>query len=305
MNEICVSIFMLTYNQEDYITQAIEGVLMQKTDFSIQLVIGEDCSTDNTRKIVLDYTEKYPDKIKLILNETNIGLIANYVKTYTQCKGKYVAICDGDDYWTDPLKLQKQVSFLEKNPDYAIVYTNNKNLIPSGDILISDKQDNLLTTTFNELVFNNYIPSVTVLFRNKPLPERMSKWIQQFPYGDWPTYLWVTEGGGKIYFLNEVTAVYRKNFGTSTFLRQGRNKIGEINLLILQNILKDRTFINKKRNVKASIVNHKTGLMANYNKEGEFSKSLRCLSELIFHASPLKMFRIYIYSLKRTFFHLN
>ncbi len=300
-NEICVSVFMLTYNQEDYITQAIEGVLMQKTDFSVQLVIGEDCSTDNTRNIVLDYTQKYPGKIKLILNETNIGLIANYVKTYTQCKGKYVAICDGDDYWTDPLKLQKQVSFLEENPDYAIVYTNNKNLIPSGDILISHKKDILLTTTFNELVFNNYIPSVTALFRNKPLPEGMSRWIQQFPYGDWPTYLWVTEGGGKIYFLDEVTAVYRKNFGTSTVLRQKRSKMGEINLLILQNIMKDDLFKSRSRIVKKSIVKHKIGLMAISNKERFFFKSLIYFSNLIFRVNPLYVIKIYLYSLKRTF----
>ncbi len=305
MGEICVSIFMLTYNQEDYIAQAIEGVLMQKTDFSIQLVIGEDCSTDNTRDVLKDYAQKYPDKIKLILNETNIGLIANYVKTYAECTGKYVAICDGDDYWIDPFKLQKQVDFLEEYPNYAIVYTNNKNLIPSGDILISDKKDNLATTTFEELVFENYIPSVTVLFRNKPLSEGMSKWIQQFPYGDWPTYLWVTVGGDKIYFLDEVTAVYRKNFGTSTILRQERSKIGEINLLILQSIFKDGAFINKGKIVKESLVKHKTGLMASYNKERKFSKSLKTLIDLSFEGNLLKIMRIYLYSLKRTVFRGN
>jgi len=301
MNEICVSIFMLTYNQEDFIAQAIEGVLMQKTDFSIQMVIGEDCSTDNTRNIVREYAQKYPDKIKIILNERNIGLIANYVKTYTQCTGKYVAICDGDDYWIDPLKLQKQVDFLEENLDYSIVYTNNKNLIPSGDVLFSDKKDNLTTTNFDQLVFENYIPSVTALFRNKPLPEEMSKWIQQLPYGDWPTYLWVTVGGGKIYFLDEVTAVYRKNVGTSTVLRQERSKVGEINLLILQNIFKDVAFINRREIVKKSIVKHKTGLMASYNKERHFFKSLMYLSNLIFLANPLYVTKSYFYSLKRNF----
>lgn len=301
MSEICVSIFMLTYNQEDTIAQAIEGVLMQKTDFSIQLVIGEDCSTDNTRNIVLDYFQNYPDKIKLLLNDRNTGLIANYVKTYAQCTGKYVAICDGDDYWIDPLKLQKQVGFLEENHGYSIVYTNNKNLIPSGNILRSDNNDNIITSTFEELVFENYIPSVTVLFRNKPLPERMSKWILQFPYGDWPTYLWVTVGGGKIYFLDEVTAVYRKNFGTSTILRQNRSKIGEINLLILHNIFKDEAFVNRRKIVKKSIVKHKTGLLASYNKEKHFFKSLICFSNLIFHTNPWNVLKIYLYSLKRTF----
>jgi glycosyltransferase involved in cell wall biosynthesis len=298
MNEICVSIFMLTYNQEDFIAQAIEGVLMQKTDFSIQMVIGEDCSTDNTRNIVREYAQKYPDKIKIILNERNIGLIANYVKTYTQCTGKYVAICDGDDYWIDPLKLQKQVSFLEENPDYAIVYTNNKNLIPSGDIIISDKKENLHTTTFEELVFENYIPSVTVLFRNKQLPEGMSKWIQQFPYGDWPSYLWLTVDGGKIYFLDEVTSVYRKNFGTSTVLREERSKMGEINLLILQNIRNDENFIHRQDLVNKGILKYKKGLMASYNKEKKYLKSIFLMVELCFKTRPFLILKLYAYSLK-------
>lgn len=301
MNKVCVSVFMLTYNQEDFIAQAIEGVLMQETTFNVQLVIGEDCSTDGTIEIVKDYAQKYPDKIILTLNETNIGLIANYVKTYAQCSGKYVAICDGDDYWIDPLKLQKQVSFLEENPDYSIVYTNNKNLIPSGEILISNKREYLASTTFNELIFNNYIPSVTVLFRNKPLPIGISKWIRKFPFGDWPTYLWITADGGKIYFLNEVTAVYRKNFGTSSVLRQEKSKMGEINLLILQNIFKDESFINRRKLVKKSIVKHKTGLMASYNMEKKFIKSLIYFSNLIFHSNPFHVSKIFIYSLKRSF----
>jgi len=298
MSEICVSIFMLTYNQEEYIIQAIEGVLMQKTDFSIQLVIGEDCSTDNTRDIVKDYAQKYPDKIRLILNETNIGLIANYVKTYAQCTGKYVAICDGDDYWIDPFKLQKQVDFLETHSDYAIVYTNNMNLIPSGKILVSDKKDNLAITTFDELIFKNYIPSVTALFRNKQLPEGMSKWIGQFPYGDWPTYLWVTVGGGKIYFLDEVTSVYRKNFGTSTVLRQERSKMGEINLLILQNIRNDENFIHRQDLVTRGILKYKKGLMASYNKEKKYLKSFFLMVELCFKTRPFFMLKLYAYSLK-------
>src|SRR5690606_36024953 len=110
---------------------------------------------------------------------------------------------------------------------------------------------------FDELVFNNYIPSVTVLFRNKPLSESITKWIQQFPYGDWPTYLWVTVEGGKIYYLNEVTAVYRKNLGTSTILRQEISKMGQINLSILKNIFQDRDFVKKKKIVKGSIVKYK------------------------------------------------
>ncbi len=298
MSEICVSIFMLTYNQEEYITQAIEGVLMQKTDFSIQLVIGEDCSTDNTRNIVLDYAKKYPDKIKPILYERNIGLIANYVKTYAQCTGKYVAICDGDDYWIDPFKLQKQVDFLEKHHGYSIVYTNKKNLMPSGDIVVSNKNQNLTTTTFDELVFGNYIPSVTVLFRNKPLPERMSKWIQQFPFGDWPTYLWVIVGGEKIYFLDDVTSVYRKDFGISTVLRKEVNKTININTTIIRRIYIDNDFNTKRKIIKKSLIKHKIALMASYLRKGNYYKSFFIFCKLIVETNPLSIGRIFLYTLR-------
>ncbi len=125
--QITVSIFMLAYNQEQYIGSAIEGVLMQKTNFRTELVIGEDRSTDRTRAICQEYAAQNSEKIKLLLSESNLGLGANYVKTYAECSGKYVAICDGDDYWTDPLKLQKQVDFLEHNKDFSLVYTLKNN----------------------------------------------------------------------------------------------------------------------------------------------------------------------------------
>ncbi len=123
MNDIkppVVSVYMITYNHGNFIAQAIEGVLMQQTNFSVELVIGEDCSTDNTRQVCLEYKEKYPDRIKLVLSEKNLGVGKNGLNTFAACLGKYIAICEGDDYWTDPLKLQKQVDFLESHPDYTI-----------------------------------------------------------------------------------------------------------------------------------------------------------------------------------------
>jgi len=116
-----VSVYMITYNHESYIAQAIEGIMMQQTDFPIELVIGEDCSTDRTREICLEYQDKYPEIIRLLLPEKNIGIYKNSKSTFIECKGKYIAICEGDDYWTDPLKLQKQVYFLETRPDFALL----------------------------------------------------------------------------------------------------------------------------------------------------------------------------------------
>lgn len=117
-NKPMVSIAMLAYNHEKYIGQALDSILMQKTTFSYEIVVGEDCSLDNTRKILLKYKEKYPDKIRLILHEKNIGMHKNVNALLRQCNGKYCANCEGDDYWTDPYKLQKQIDFLEKHPEY-------------------------------------------------------------------------------------------------------------------------------------------------------------------------------------------
>ena len=115
-----VSIQMLAYNHEPYIADAIQGVIMQKTDFQFELIIGEDCSTDRTREIVLDYQKKYPDLIRVISSDKNVGIRKNSDRTLGACRGKYIAICEGDDYWTDDLKLEKQTSLMLENPGCAI-----------------------------------------------------------------------------------------------------------------------------------------------------------------------------------------
>lgn len=119
-NKPMVSVCMVTYNHAPYIAQAIEGVLLQQTDFKIELVIGYDCSTDNTRKICIDYRDKYPDIINLLLPTERLGVTANFLNTIQQCTGKYIALCDGDDFWTDPQKLQKQIQVLEQNESYSV-----------------------------------------------------------------------------------------------------------------------------------------------------------------------------------------
>ena len=120
MNNTIVSVCMITYNHENFIREAIDGVLMQKTDFPIELIIGEDCSTDGTRKIVMEYARKYPDIIRPLLPDSNLGMMKNFIETMQAATGKYIALCEGDDYWTDPYKLQKQVDFLEANEEYSL-----------------------------------------------------------------------------------------------------------------------------------------------------------------------------------------
>lgn len=115
-----VSVCCITYNHEQYIAGALDSFLMQKTGFEFEILVGEDCSTDATRSVIEEYAVRYPERIKLIAHPENIGAIRNQVDVITRARGKYIALCDGDDFWTDPQKLQKQVDFLEANPEYVI-----------------------------------------------------------------------------------------------------------------------------------------------------------------------------------------
>ena len=118
--EITVSICCITYNHEKYIAQCLDSFLMQRTSFRYEIILGEDCSTDSTRSIAEAYARQYPDRIRLLTGPVNVGAQKNLLRVLKRAAGKYIALCDGDDFWTDPAKLQKQVDFLENNPSYTM-----------------------------------------------------------------------------------------------------------------------------------------------------------------------------------------
>lgn len=118
-----VSVLMITYNHEPYIRQAIEGAMMQNTDFEFELVIGEDCSKDKTREICFEYQKKYPDKIRVLWWHENVNKLGgNGRRTRAHCRGEFIAYCEGDDFWTDPRKLQKQVDVMRRNPNVGMCF---------------------------------------------------------------------------------------------------------------------------------------------------------------------------------------
>jgi glycosyltransferase involved in cell wall biosynthesis len=203
---------MITYNHEKFIAQAIDGVLMQKTNFDFTLIIGEDFSTDNTRQICIDYQTKYPGKIKLLLNDMNMGMVPNFIQTLKAVDSTYVALCEGDDYWTDPLKLQKQIDFLEANPNFAISHhrvlilneeTKEKKFSNDNKKEISDIYD---------LAKGNYIYTASCVYRkqNYEFPE----WFYKSPIGDFPLHL-LNARFGKIKYLDDALCVYRIHDGGS------------------------------------------------------------------------------------------
>ena len=210
-----VSVIIPTYNHARYIEKCLEGVLMQQVNFPIEILVGEDESNDGTREICIEYQKKYPGRITLFLNDRKNVIYFNgrptgrwnLIDLVKHSKGKYIAECEGDDYWTDPGKLQKQVDFMEANPDYAICCHNVEVIHSDGNEPSKLYHKTALkdTLTIEDLCKREFIPTVSVLFIN--VIRELPAWTYKCKYGDWPFFLLVAEHG-KIKYLNEVMAVH-------------------------------------------------------------------------------------------------
>lgn len=208
MGKPLLSVYIISYNHRSYIELAIESVLMQKVNFTWEIVIADDCSIDGTREIIERYANQYPDIIRTIFQPVNVGPTENWIELLKNLRGKYVACLDGDDYWTNPLKLQKQVDFLEANPDFTICFHRaefryDDDNIPSK--LSNENQKEI--TTFEDLANGNYISTLTCVYRNG-LFEEFPEWIYQLKLSDWLLHL-LNAQYGKIKFLDETMAIYR------------------------------------------------------------------------------------------------
>lgn len=176
-----IGIAMLTYNHGKFIQQALDSIIMQETNYFYKIILADDFSTDNTREILLNFQKKYPDRIKLILQDKNVGASKNNSDLHAHLQGRYIAALEGDDYWTDPLKLQKQVKFLEENEDYSIHSGLAKT--SHGDV-IGNKVRN--TFTIEDFYTNNHLITCTVLFRNTKINK---EWFKDVFFGDWMLYV--------------------------------------------------------------------------------------------------------------------
>lgn len=201
---------MITYNHEAFIAQAIEGVLMQITNFRFELIIGEDFSTDKTREICIEYQKKYPELIKLLPSDKNLGMQENGLRTIKACTGKYIALCEGDDYWTDPYKLQKQVDFLEANEDAVICYHPMIELFQDGAMVPQKRSVFHVPISTRQTLFNvNFISTLTVVFKSEFLNLSLLSNIQT-AMGDYPLYLSLLADPNKnILYIDEYMGVYR------------------------------------------------------------------------------------------------
>ena len=272
-----VSIICITFNHESYIKQCLDGFVNQKTNFKIEIIIHDDASTDNTTNIIKEYEQKYPEIIKPIYQIENqfskIGyqFIDNLM--FSCAESKYIAFCEGDDYWIDPLKLQKQVDFLESNNDYGLVFSDVDFLFESENKTINKVfQTNYypLYSTFEEhLEKAGYLAPCTWLIRSSVLSKK-----QKFAT-DW-TFVTMLDLmlKTKIYFLPEVTAVYRFRAGSASKQKQIKNRytylkgIFETSIHYCISYLPNNKFENKIR--KSGYIN--LFYLAFYNKDWSFIK---------------------------------
>jgi glycosyltransferase involved in cell wall biosynthesis len=161
-----VSVCMSTYRHEQFIKQAIEGVMMQQTTFRVELVIGEDCSDDRTRSICAAMEQKYSGRIRLLSSDRNYGQNRNLVRTLLACNGTYIALCEGDDCWTDPMKLQKQVEFLQEHRSYVLCFHSAHVIDENGNMLQKREPSGKITSYTGEQLYHTFVPTLALLFRN-------------------------------------------------------------------------------------------------------------------------------------------
>ena len=212
-----VSVSLLAYNHGPFIEQALDSILSQQVDFDYEIVIGEDCSQDNTREIVLSYQKNNPDKIRIFLskkplNDRKSGRL-NFVRNLKTCRGEYIALLDGDDFWTSPFKLQKQVHFLDNHPECSICFHPVVKLFEIEDkkkqVIYPPKRKNIYT--IEDLLESNFIATCSAMFHNGLLGE-FPDWYFRIPMGDWPLHI-LNSQHGTIGYLDEVMGVYRIHRG--------------------------------------------------------------------------------------------
>ncbi len=230
-----VSVCMITYNHENYLKKAIQSVLIQKTQFDFELVIANDNSPDNSILIIEEFINQHPNghKIKFLNNKENLGIMPNFINALKNCNGDYIALCEGDDYWIDENKLQKQVDFLEKNADFAICFhkvnVENNGTISEDNITSISNQ----TTTINDLARGNYIHTCSVVYRNHLFAE-FPNYFYTSPIGDYFLHM-LNARYGKIHFINQTMAIYRVH-NTSYWSSKQQNEREIIWIDFLNNI---------------------------------------------------------------------
>ena len=206
-----VSVCVTTYNHEPYLATALNAILAQRCDFGVEIILGEDCSSDGTLAVCRTYAEKYPEKITLIASTENVGWRANYRRCVEAAKGKYIAFCDGDDYWCDESRLAEQVALMEQHPNVGLCYTLAERR-DSEDTLVGRFPNGEGHTSLDALLHDWCVENCTTLARRELIleyyatekPENRPEWLTE----DLPMWLFVA-AHSEVAYIDRITAVHR------------------------------------------------------------------------------------------------
>lgn len=233
-----VSVVMIAYNKEKYIEDAIRGVVHQKTNFKFELIIMDDCSVDATTDIIERYRQRYPSIIRSFRNERNLGLQMNYIEGFRHCEGKYMAICDADDYWFHKCKLQKQVDYMESHPDCAVTFHRVVNYYENSGEKSLSNGGQPEECTLETLSRSNYITNLSVMYRRSLVDlENLPDWLRHDKSPDYAMHM-LYASHGNIHFFKRPMGVYRKVEGSAWSLTDEFTRL-RMSLTVRLNLIKE------------------------------------------------------------------
>ena len=272
-----LSVCLITYNHGRFIAQALESALAQETNFEFEIVIGEDCSADHTRQILVEYQQRYPSKIRLMLPEKNLGANRNFARTLQACRGQYIALLEGDDYWTAPTKLQEQVDFLDSHEECAICFHALRVFREDGSVAprLSPRFGHKKISTIEDLLgLGNFIPTCAAVFRNGLIGE-FPDWFYTLRIADFSLHV-LNAQYGKIGYINKVMGAYRIHSG-GTF--SAANTSGNA-----REVVRTYDYLNSyldykyDRTIKAI---QSYWLAVDYYRKGKFTRAQACAAKRV------------------------
>jgi len=205
-----LSVVLTAYKAEKSLPKAIDSALAQRTSFPIEIIVSDDCSPDGARAVARAYQQKHPGIVRVIERERNVGMQRNFYETFAMCRGKYIAWLDGDDYWTDPDKLSRQVEALESDPSISICGHYVRWVVPGGPVT-RERYPEISPGRYSmsDLLQKNFIPAPSAVFRSGS-PRNLPGWYLDVPLADWPVHV-LSCLTGDILMLDRVMADYSLN----------------------------------------------------------------------------------------------
>ena len=286
-----VSVTIITYNQKNFIRKAIDSALAQQTTFPIEILVGDDCSTDGTREIIQEYERNYPGKVIGVLQDRNLGMNGglNCLATLKQVKGEYYALMDGDDYWTDPLKLQKQADYLDAHPTYSTVFHNA--LITYEDGTPSHVLNGPIMKPFytvDDLIGEDeiwFMATSSTMFR-KSITE-YPQWFKESSSGDIPRLI-LKAKLGPIGYIPDLMSVYRKNRGGASYADNYRDEGFLRNRINMYSAINKELDYKYDRLMRKNIARYYRMMLDSKQYQHSYIKRLLCAIKYLNLAQPDK-----------------